>query len=497
MMKILIGVFGCGLVIGVTTTTAATTTTNSNIYLKELVGNITITSMKLVLPTNITEIFAPLSVHDQNIASTSLSSLLEKNMNYTSDRLNEIRSYLANIKGINGTLLDYIDNNQDVADELLNQFAKKYIIIRNLASKEESRYRGILLVLRYLRVVQMNAAFGNVAQFKLNPLAFVSTNPAEWSSVTGFSYSAKEYPSLGLRSRRRAAASVPSSSPTPASIDWRDASPVVLSPIQNQGNCGACWAFAATCVAESRFAITKQDLTSLSMQQLVSCDVNGGDSGCNGGNPVNAYMYMYKNQGVTSYEQYPYLSVNGGPAPACNTQDSDLQLVQAGNAHMIIPTTDDEIIQGLQTGPVSIAVVASNPCFQHYTSGIIMAANCAVTNPPQLDHAIVIVGYTTMAGSNGQQVPVFIIRNSWGTSWGESGYAYFQRGVPYPGTLGCLASAAYPDLVELSAECDVSNPPAWCAQLIGNNPPTANSAIDHKQSTILAIGIVLMGSLCL
>jgi KDEL-tailed cysteine endopeptidase len=504
-----------------TTTTATTTNNNNNDATIVLLLNIPTGLTNLLggfnpdsyLPDNvdITRAYYQQGLiqlinkrEDQVINAQALIALFDKSRMSVESRLNDLRNSLITLYGVNATSI-FLDSYQTVQDNLLAQYIQIYfpsqlnITYNPSIQSVEWKYRAALLFLRYIRVLHLNKDNNGTARFKLGPLAVVSTIPSEWAQVTGFSYSPSEYPPLGLRRRRQLdkdnKRSLTVVTPTPApSLDWRNAIPAVLAPIQNQGSCGSCWAFSAACVGESRFAILAKNLTQLSMQQLVSCDVQGGNMGCNGGNPITAYHYMYSNLGITSYEVYPYVSASGS-APACNNQDADLQLVQTGNTHVITATSDNEIIQGLQTGPVSILIVASTPCFHQYSGGVMMNANCPITNPPQLDHAIVIVGYTTMStttsGGAQQQVPVWIVRNSWGTSWGDSGYGYMERGVPYPGTLGCLSSATYPSIVELSVECKQKPVPSYCSEYLGVNPSSTNSiGVDYYVMGSLVVGLV-------
>lgn len=84
--------------------------------------------------------------------------------------------------------------------------------------------------------------------------------------------------------------------------------------------------------------------------------------------------------------------------------------------------------------PQAIAVQAGSTYFQSYTGGVLTNSTSCGQN---LDHAVVMVGYGTASGIN-----YWIVRNSWGTGWGESGYVRIQRKA-YPGTCGENMYVAY------------------------------------------------------
>lgn len=86
-------------------------------------------------------------------------------------------------------------------------------------------------------------------------------------------------------------------------------------------------------------------------------------------------------------------------------------------------------------GPVSVAFDASNDSFRHYASGIYKEANCATHNP---DHAVLAVGYGTDADGD----DYYILKNSWGTTWGEEGF--FRMARNFNNQCGVATSASYP-----------------------------------------------------
>jgi C1A family cysteine protease len=186
---------------------------------------------------------------------------------------------------------------------------------------------------------------------------------------------------------------------TPASVDWRSTAGVVNS-VQNQQQCGSCWAFSATASVESRWAIKSKTLLKLSEQQLVDCDTEQ-DQGCNGGLMDNAFTYLETNA-MELETAYPYSAVDG----TCTWKKSLGKVTVVGFTD--VKTTSEDLAAAISTGPVSVAV-AANDYWQMYSGGVATIDDCP---NDQLDHGVVAVGYTA---------DYWIVRNSWGPSWGESG----------------------------------------------------------------------------
>ncbi len=184
-------------------------------------------------------------------------------------------------------------------------------------------------------------------------------------------------------------------------IDW--VAKGAVTPVKNQGSCGSCWAFSATGNIEGQWKLAGHDLVAVSEQQLVACD-HMGDMGCMGGLPENAFKYV-KAKGLETEQQYPYTGflgflckASGSPAVTIDGQTT----LQHDEGQMLT------FLQ--QKGPISIGVDASH--FQSYHSGIMTSCNAG-----SLDHGVLIVGY----GTQGSQ-KYWKIKNSWGQSYGESGY---------------------------------------------------------------------------
>jgi len=202
----------------------------------------------------------------------------------------------------------------------------------------------------------------------------------------------------------------------PTSYSWLSYSRSVVTDVYNQGQCGSCWAFSATENIESMWALAGNTLVGLSMQQITSCDPY--DDGCNGGNPYNAYKYVMQAGGLDSYASYPYADSLGQDLPCKFNAANIAAKISGWNWVSQSASQESNMVTALyQNGPVSVCVDASN--WSSYTGGLYPSSACGNA----LDHCVEAEGYN-LGGS-----PYWLIRNSWGTSWGENGYMNLQYGV--------------------------------------------------------------------
>lgn len=224
----------------------------------------------------------------------------------------------------------------------------------------------------------------------------------------------------------------------PSSIDWREKG-AVTTP-KDQGSCGSCWSFSTTGSLEGAFAIKTGNLTSFSEQQLVDCDnfLHGGtDNGCNGGLMENAFNWINKNGGLCAEDTYKYVSGITLKEGVCEKKCSLIPDSKVFRVVKVTPNSDLAMMNALTKGPVSIAIEADQSGFQLYHSGV-FTSSCG-TN---LDHGVLLVGY---GSENGQDY--YIMKNSWGTSWGQNGFALLGRGSNYndgSGQCGLLINGVYP-----------------------------------------------------
>jgi len=204
----------------------------------------------------------------------------------------------------------------------------------------------------------------------------------------------------------------PTNTTIPASFDWRTLGAV--TPVKNQGQCGSCWAFSAIQNLEGQNAIKHKKLQILSEQELVDCDTT--DDGCDGGLMENAMTFL-STAGVVLESDYPYTGEDG----QCSLNSSESVLSVTG--YLNISTDETVIAQSLvELGPLSIAVHADP--WQFYYGGISNPWGCG----GDLDHGVLLVGYGSGPYYHFWNRDFWIIKNSWGADWGESGYIRIVRG---------------------------------------------------------------------
>jgi C1A family cysteine protease len=212
----------------------------------------------------------------------------------------------------------------------------------------------------------------------------------------------------------------------PTSVDWRTQGAV--TPIKNQGQCGSCWSFSTTGSLEGLHFIKNGTLLSFSEQQLVDCSSSYGNDGCNGGLMDDAFKYV-EAKGVELESTYPYTAKSG----TCKYVASKTVFKNTGYSDVAV-NSPTQLQAAVAQGPVSIAIEADQSAFQQYTSGII-SSNCGTS----LDHGVLIVGYA----SN-----YWIVKNSWGTTWGLQGYVNIATGTQNngAGVCGINSDPSYPTL---------------------------------------------------
>ncbi|KAF9591097.1 hypothetical protein IFM89_001441 [Coptis chinensis] len=216
----------------------------------------------------------------------------------------------------------------------------------------------------------------------------------------------------------------------PSSMDWRKKGAV--TPIKDQGQCGSCWAFSTVASMEGITQLTTGTLISLSEQELVDCDVNGEDQGCEGGLMDDAFDFIVQNHGLATEGTYPYKAIDG-------TCDKKKEASHAANitGHEDVPANDEKaLLKAVANQPIAVAIDAGGSDFQFYSSGV-FTGECGT----QLDHGVTAVGYGT--ASDGTKY--WLVKNSWGTAWGENGYIRMQRDIgAAEGICGIAMMASYP-----------------------------------------------------
>lgn len=216
---------------------------------------------------------------------------------------------------------------------------------------------------------------------------------------------------------------------TPSSIDWRNKGAV--TSVKDQGQCGSCWTFSATGAIEGAWAISKGQLVDLSEQELVDCatGISYGSHGCSGGQMEGAFKFVIEN-GQCSLASYTYTAKDG----TCKTCSP---IAHISSCSDVKPNDQISLKGAVAQQPVAVAIEADTRYFQSYSSGVLTSSSCGTS----LNHGVLAVGYGTENG-----VDYWLVKNSWGTSWGDKGYVKIGRSSSTndPGICGISKQPSFP-----------------------------------------------------
>jgi len=194
-----------------------------------------------------------------------------------------------------------------------------------------------------------------------------------------------------------------------------------ITDVKDQGGCGSCWTFSTAETIESAYALKKGSLLTLSEQQILDCTPNpndcGGTGGCGGGTVELAVARIMVMGGLTQEKDYPYVSGGGSNYPCDMTKFKPA--VQVNNFYDLPSNQVGPVLQYVGTkGPLGISVDAS--AWSGYESGVF--DGCDMSSP-DIDHAVQMVGF----GTDAQLGDYWLVRNSWGSGYGEDGYIRIRR----------------------------------------------------------------------
>uniref|UniRef100_A0A8C6WNM7 Uncharacterized protein n=1 Tax=Neogobius melanostomus TaxID=47308 RepID=A0A8C6WNM7_9GOBI len=198
----------------------------------------------------------------------------------------------------------------------------------------------------------------------------------------------------------------------PANVDWRKSG--YVTSVKNQYDwCNSCWAFSAAGALEGLWAKTKGKLVDLSPQNLMDCSKKYGSYGCRPGFMHHAFQYVIDNDGIASEASYPYEGKNGICRYNSNSRAATC------SSYKRLPEDELSLKQAVATiGPISVGIYADT--IKHYSSGVYNEANCG----NGINHAVLVVGYGTDQDTG---LDYWLIKNTWGTGWGENGYIRLAR----------------------------------------------------------------------
>jgi len=285
------------------------------------------------------------------------------------------------------------------------QFQKKYHKVYSTHEEFQKRYRIFeenMVIARELNIKNPRAQFG--------PTIFSDLSKDEFASMYLMkNFTKRTLPPAPMPPRRSGLRAAPDTT----NYDWSSAG--CITPVKDQGQCGSCWAFSATETIESYWflANSNQPVPTLSEEQIVDCDTT--DGGCNGGEPMSAYSYVQSAGGLESESAYPYTAGTGQSGQCAFQSGSVVATIKGGQA----VSGETGIYQQLSSsngGPVSVCVDASS--WQNYQGGVLTSC----TN--NIDHCVQATGYYNYGGSNAY----WNVRNSWSTTWGQSGYIWVAIG---------------------------------------------------------------------
>ena len=215
----------------------------------------------------------------------------------------------------------------------------------------------------------------------------------------------------------------------PDHVDWRTRNEwSIVTPVRDQGPCRASWAFAAVAALEGQRALFAGSLLELSEQQLIDCSADFSNDACRHGSVVQAFKYIESAGGIDAAYSYPYRATG----MICQF---DRQNVSARVMGVVSVENDEQVLKDAvaNVGPVAVSLDVASVYFQFYARGILNGVSCS----SEANHALTVIGY---GAEEGQEF--WLLKNSWGTGWGEDGYLRLARNTD--NLCGIASRACYP-----------------------------------------------------
>ncbi|KAJ8761509.1 hypothetical protein K2173_001643 [Erythroxylum novogranatense] len=202
----------------------------------------------------------------------------------------------------------------------------------------------------------------------------------------------------------------------PRRVDWRKRGAV--TPAKSQGKCGIT-------------KISTGKLTRVSVQEIIDCDKYG--QGCNGGFLDEAFQFIIQNKGLTSAAEYPYEDKEG----TCKRKKAEHSVARIRGYEYVPANNERALLNAVSLQPVSAVIDAGSSAIQFYKSGV-FTGYCGT----EMNHAVAIVGYGSTPAKK-----YWIVKNSWGSDWGENGYIRLLRNFKSKeGLCGIAKQGIYPTM---------------------------------------------------
>ncbi|XP_073501033.1 cathepsin O [Phyllobates terribilis] len=283
----------------------------------------------------------------------------------------------------------------------LETLGKKYPTGTQLSA---GRYRIFLDSLERHKYLNRNAQDSGDAYYGINQFSDLSVE--EFTNIY-----LRSYPSKNLDDY------VPDKTifggnPLPLRFDWRDKN--MVTEVKNQLDCGACWAFSVVGAVESAYAISGHPLQDFSVQQVIDCSYL--DRGCDGGSTDSALKWLYQSHTkLVESSKYPFKARTGICHYFPLTEDG--VSIKGYKAYDFSNYEEEMMSFLISVGPLAVIVDAVS--WQDYLGGIIQH-HCSSGHS---NHAVLVVGFDKSGDT-----PYWIMKNSWGKSWGIDGYVHVKMG---------------------------------------------------------------------
>jgi C1A family cysteine protease len=308
----------------------------------------------------------------------------------------------------------YSTFSESQAASLFEEFKVKYSRKYNDDAEEQLRYANFRSFLKIVDTRNVGEANSNKAGTNVHGV----TKFADWSQEEFQTSAICASKRRRLSFRKREAFIKGKYEPTGAvegdttddDDDFVNWAGVYTTAVKDQGVCGSCWAFSAVEQIESNSIMDGYLTTSdeLSVQQVVSCDTT--DYGCDGGDVDTALEYVYDAGGLELADEYPYTSGDLGVQGTCNVDTGFFVVTATGFTLVESESAMEEYVWN--SGPLSVCLDATT--WSSYSTGIVSSSDC---DTGDINHCVQIVGLN-------KAEEYWIVRNSWGTDWGQEGYIY-------------------------------------------------------------------------